>query len=147
MHILEKVGFERLKKTNLTFDNLYTSLEVVKALREKQVSVIGTLRSNRKAVNCKEFWGKKLFLNILKIWFLNQNISDVTGREQYSTEVWFDEETNGDLSLTSYCVPTKSKGSKMVCLLSTYPSLSTTGVSENRNKKSAVVKCYDYTSK
>ena len=66
MHILEKVGFERLKKTNLTFDNLYTSLEVVKALREKQVSVIGTLRSNRKAVNCKEFWGKKLFLNILK---------------------------------------------------------------------------------
>ena len=67
MHILEKVGFEHLKKTNLTFDNLYTSLEVVKALREKQVSVIGTLRSNRKAVNCKEFWGKKLFLNILKI--------------------------------------------------------------------------------
>lgn len=48
--------------------------------------------------------------------------------------------------MTSYCVVTKSKGKKVVLLLTNIPNLATLGVTkDDGKKKTALNKVYDFT--
>ena len=71
-------------------------------------------------------------------------MANTEGREDNSTIVYFEKES-GKITLTSYMVPTKSKGKKCVLLLSNYPDLAALGVTkDDGKKKSSLFKLYDY---
>jgi hypothetical protein len=90
--ILEKFGFEKLRGTNLTTDNLYTSLDLMKLCETNNMTFIGTIRLNRTGVS-KEMVSKG-------------------DREEFTNVVWF-EKNEGKYTITSYCVNTKSNGRKL----------------------------------
>jgi hypothetical protein len=89
-------------------DNYYTSIPLAKQLLDKGISLIGTLRANRKGIP--------------------PEIKSLQGRENFSTEMWWEKEYQ-HMVLTSYVVETKSKGKKNVLVLSTLPPhLGVTGI-------------------
>ena len=121
---MRKCGWHNLVGNNLTVDNFYTSLDLVKVCDEKKMTVLGTMRSNRKGVH--------------------KEMVNTEGREDNSTIVYFEKES-GKISLTSYMVSTKSKGKKCVLLLSNYPDFAALGVTrDDGKKKSSLFKLYDY---
>ena len=67
-------------------------------------------------------------------------------RPDKDTEVWFETDPSGPLTLTSYKTRTKSRGDTTVLLLSTYPEIPTMGITtDDGHKKSMAFKLYDYT--
>ena len=102
LRLLERYGWNKLKGVNLTTDNLYTSLDLMEELQQHNMTLIGTIRKNRKGLH-----------NVMK---------EIAGREDNSTVVWWEAE-QGRASVTSYVVNTKSKGKKNVLVLSSYPDL------------------------
>jgi hypothetical protein len=125
LRLLEKYGWVKLKGANLSTDNLYTSVSLAEKLLEKKMTLVGTLRSNRKGIT--------------------KEMKNMDGREENSTVVWWEKE-RGKMTLTSYVVNTKSKGKKNVLVLSTIPALPDMGVTKDDGKKKpAVIKLYDYT--
>ena len=81
----------------------------------------GTLRKNRKGIP--------------------EEIKDITGREPFSTQVWYEKEAQY-ISITSYTPTTKSKGPKNVLFLSTGKHILGTE-KEGTRKKPGVGKFYD----
>ena len=124
VRLLEKYGWRNLKGCNLTTDNLYTSLPLLETLEEKQMTFLGTMRSNRLGV-AKE-------------------MKSTDGREDKSVVVWF-EKVKGRISLTSYVRKTKSKGWKAILLLSNLLEFAAMGVTKDDGQfKTALNKLYDY---
>ena len=124
VRLLEKVGWRKLQGSNLTTDNLYTSIPLAQLLLEKGVSLLGTMRSNRKG--------------------LTKDITDTKNREENSSVVWH-ENSKDKIQLISYVVNTKSKGKKNIVVLSTVPNLATLGQTKDDHKeKPAAIKVYDF---
>ena len=123
--LLEKYGWQKLKGSNLTTDNLYGSIPLAQLLLEKNMMLISTMRSNRKG--------------------LAKAMKDVQDREENSTIVWH-EKAKGKMTVTSYTPLTKSSGMKNILALSTIPNLPSLGVTRDDGKvKSALLKTYDMT--
>ena len=89
LRLLEMVGWERLQGCHLTVDNLYTSVPLAEELLQKKMTLLGTMRANRKG--------------------LTKEISETKNREENSTVVWH-EMKKGQMKSVSYVVKTKSKG-------------------------------------
>ena len=106
-------------------DNLYTSVELAKHLQRKKMTLVGTMRQNKKGVS-------------------QELIEDIKERPAKTTIVWFEE--GGDMTLSLYKVLTKSRGDHVVIVLSTYQGLETLGVTkDDGHRKSAMFKFYDFT--
>ena len=115
--------FCEIQGRNITCDNLYTSLSLGKELLDRGVTVVGTLRQNRKGIP--------------------KEIKDTKEREENSTEIYW-EKRRGKYVIVSYVVNTKSKGVKNILLLTTMPPL--LGVTKDDGKqKPAIIKFYDFT--
>ena len=107
---------------NITTDNLYTSIPLANKLLERKMTLVGTMRHNRVG--------------------LPKEVKRLEGREHNSTQVWWEKDTQ-KITLTSYCVKTKSKGLKNIVVLSTMPPL--LGVTKDDGKvKPAIIKFYDF---
>ena len=114
--------FCEVQGRNITVDNLYTSISLAKKLLERGITVVGTLRSNRKGIP--------------------KEVKDTAGREENSYMVLWDKES-GKITLHSFVVKTKSKGMKNITLLSTHPPI--LGVTKDDTKfKPAIYKLYDF---
>ena len=110
---MEKFGWEKLYGANLTTDNLYTSIALVKEVESHNMTFIGTMRANRKGVT-PEMTNKK-------------------DREEYTNVVWF-EKYDAKWTLTSSCVRTKSKGKKSVLILPNWTILPVMGITKDDGK-------------
>lgn len=102
---------------NLTCDNWFTSIPVAKELLTKQVTIVGTLRKNKREI-------PSLLL-------------ELKNRDRNTAKFVFSEE----LTLLSYCPP-KSKQKKVVTLLST---MHTTADPDAKNKIPEMVEYYNKT--
>ena len=123
MRLFEQYGWRKLKGRNITMDNLYSSIPMAEKMLQKGVTMIGTMRHNRKG--------------------LPKEIKSVAGRTNFSSIIWHEKE-KGKFSLNSYVVDTKSKGKKNVIVLATVPVL--LGVTKDDGKqKPAIIKTYDFT--
>ena len=123
LRLFDTYGWDKLKGRNISLDNLYTSIPMTQKMLEKGVTVLGTMRHNRKG--------------------LPKEISSTKDREHLSSKIWYEKE-KGKLSLVSYVVNTKSKGKKNVVLLSSHAVIA--GVTKDDDKeKPALIKVYDYT--
>ena len=112
-----------LEGRNISMDLLYTSVAIAKWLREKSITVIGTLMTNRIGIP--------------------DEVKAVRHSENFSTTVHFKEERK-DMALCSYNVKTKSKGKKNVLMLTTMRPL--LGITKDDGKnKPALYKLYDFT--
>ena len=61
-----------------------------------------------------------------------------------STEVWYDVQTAGKITLSSYVVPTKSAGVKNVLMMALCPTnLADGGTTKDQVKKTPIFKLYD----
>ena len=124
VRLLEKYGWRHLKGCNLTTDNLYSSLPLLETLEEKQMTFLGTMRSNRLGVA--------------------NEMKSTDAREDKSAVVWFEKE-NGRTTLTSYVRKTKSKGWKAILLLSNLVGFPTMGITKDDGHfKTALNKLYDF---
>ena len=124
LRLLQGYGWRKLEGGNLTTDNLYTSVELAETLLARRITLLGTMRMNRKG--------------------LTKEMKSTEGRDEYSTIVWHEVE-RGKMSIVSYVVNTKSRGIKNILVLSTLPNLSTMGVTKDDGKKKpAAIKVYDF---
>ena len=122
---MEKYGWNKLKAVNLTTDNLYTSLDLMEELEKHNMTLIGTMRKNKRGIH--------------------PVMTEIAGRDNDSTVVWWEKE-QGKCSITSYVVNTKSKGKKPVLVLTNYPGLADLGITKDDDKfKSGLLKVYDFT--
>ena len=117
-------GTERhvsLQGRNISMDRLYTSISTTRWLLSHNITMIGTMQSNRSGIP--------------------NEIKSMNDREDLSTIIYWCDDTNTVLS--SYVVKTKS-GKKNVLLLSTMtPTLGIT--KDDGKKKPAQYKLYDFT--
>jgi len=108
----------------LCTDNLYSSLPLLEELDRRDIKFVGTLRSNRKGVV--------------------REMLNTQGRAENSVIVWREAE-EGRWSITSYLRKTKSKGWKVILLLSNETYLPFMGVTKDDGQnKTALNKTYDY---
>ena len=122
--LMEGYGWNKLSGNSLTTDNYYSGLDLMEVCSDHNMTFCGTIRSNRKGVP-KDF-------------------VKTGGRTENSTIVWYDQ-ARANVTLSSYCVSTKSQGKKCVLLLSNIPDLPSLGVTKDDNKKkTALFKYYDY---
>ena len=125
LRLLEKYGWNKLKAVNLTTDNLYTSLDLMEELEKHNMTLIGTMRKNKRGIH--------------------PVMTEIVGRDINSTVVWWEAE-QGRASITSYVVFSKSAGKKAVLVLTNYPDLADLGITKDDEKfKSGLLKVYDFT--
>ena len=86
-----------LRGRTITMDNLYSSIPLCNKLLDRKISMVGTMRHDRVG--------------------LPKEVKQFTDREPFSTQIWW-EKSKQQISLTSYVVPSKSKGRKNVIVLS-----------------------------
>lgn len=98
------------KGSNVTTDNFFTSIPLAMKLLQRNITLVGTLRQNRKGIP-------------------HDMLSPIKTRNEYSTEFLFTDK----LQLTSYC---PKKGKVVMILSSSDPDTSITN-SSDRNKKSS----------
>ena len=123
LRLVDKYGdFCEIQGRNITMDNLYTSIPLGQELLDRGVTLVGTLRKNRKGIP--------------------KEVKDTTGREPNSSVIWWEKE-RGKFVLVSYVVNTKSKGMKNVIALSTMPPLLGLTMDDGKDKP-AILKFYDY---
>ena len=123
MKLINSYGsVHEIQGRNLVTDNLYTSIILGNTLLSMGMTLVGTIRSNRKGVP--------------------KELKSFAGREEKST-VSFYEKSSKKLSITSYCVKTKSKGKKNVLVLSSLPVLPKVTLDDNKCKP-AIIKLYDF---
>ena len=48
--LFNKYGWEKLKGSNISMDNLYTSILLANEIMDKNVTMLGTIRANRKGI-------------------------------------------------------------------------------------------------
>ncbi|XP_020896597.1 piggyBac transposable element-derived protein 3 [Exaiptasia diaphana] len=112
-----------LRGRNISFDRLYTSIPLCKWLLGRQITSIGTLKTNRRGIPDK--------------------FKKVEEREEFSYNVLW-EVPDKKLVLHSYVVKNKSSGPRNVLMLSTVQPL--LGVTKDDKKfKPAIFKLYDFT--
>jgi hypothetical protein len=122
-HLVENLEtHSSLKGTNISMDRLYTSIELSEWLLSKKITVVGTIKSNRKG--------------------LPPTITSCTDRAHTSYKYVYNC-AEKKMSLHSYVVKTKSKGKKNVLVLSTIPPIM--GITKDDKKKPAIIKFYDFT--
>ena len=107
-------------------DRLYTSIPIANWLLVKNITIVGTLMTNRRGIP--------------------DEVKIVTNREEFSQTIHF-EEGKKDLALCSYHVKTKSKGKRNVLMLTTMRPMLTTmrpilGITRDGKKKPALYKFY-----
>ena len=121
-YLVDKILVHKsLKGRNISMDRRYTSVAIARWLLEKDITMIGTLQSNRREIP--------------------PEIKDISTREILSTETYWEQD--GDLSLSSYVVRASS-GKKNILMLTTMRPLP--GVtSDDGKKKPALYKLYDFT--
>ena len=89
---------------------------------DRGMTLVGTMRHNRVG--------------------LPKEVKSLEGREAFSTQVWWEKEKQ-KMTLTSYVVPTKSKGMKNVVVLSSQQPI--LGVTMDDEKyKPAIINFYDF---
>ena len=110
-----------LKARSISMDRLYTSIAIARWLLEKDITMIGTLQSNRRGIP--------------------PEIKDISTREIISTETYWEQD--GDLSLSSYVVRNSSGKKNILMLTMMRPLLGVT--SDDGKKKPAFYKLYDFT--
>ena len=122
LRLVEKYGEENdLRGRNLTTDNLYTSITLAQKLLQKNMTLVGTMRKNRKGIP--------------------KPLLSVDGREVESMVVIWEKEQH-KISLTSYVTKTAS-GKKNVIVLSSQPVFP--GVTKDGGKKKPqIIKFYDF---
>lgn len=123
LRLVDKVReMQDLQGRNITFDNLYTSIPLAEKLLDRKITLVGTMRHNRKGIP--------------------KEIKSLEGREANSSVVFW-EKTTQKLTLTSYVVSTKSKGMKNIIVLASKPPL--LGQTKDDGKmKPAIIKFYDF---
>ena len=123
LRLVDKVREQQdLQGRNLTFDNLYTSIPLAEKLLARKMTCVGTMRHNRKG--------------------LPKEVVYYKDREPFSTVVYWEKDKQ-KLTLTSYVVPTKSKGLKNIIVLASQPPL--LGITMDDDKyKPAIIKFYDF---
>ena len=110
-----------LRGRNISMDRLYSSIPIARWLLEHNITMLGTLKSNRIGIP--------------------PEIKDVSEREIDSYEIYWDE--SGNMNISSYVVKTSS-GKRNILMLSTLrPLLGTT--KDDGKKKPALYKLYDFT--
>ena len=121
-YLVDKILVHKsLKGRNISMDRRYTSVAIARWLLEKDITMIGSLQSNRRGIP--------------------PEIKDISTREILSTETYWEQD--GDLSLSSYVVRASS-GKKNILMLTTMrPLLGVT--SDDGKKKPALYKLYDFT--
>ena len=112
-----------VKGINISMNRLYLSISTTNWLLKNEITVVGTLVTNRIG--------------------LPDDLKDVKQRGEFeSTMHW--EKTEGDLSLCTYTTKSKSKGKNNVLVLLTMRPLM--GITRNNGKhKPAIIKFYDFT--
>ena len=112
-----------VKGRNISMDRLYTSISTANSLLKNEITVAGTLVTNRIG--------------------LPDDLKNAKQQGEFeSTMHW--EKTKGELSLCTYTIKSKSKGKKNVLVLSTMRPLM--GITRDDGKlKPAIVKFYDLT--
>ena len=114
-------NFVSLEGRNISMDRLYSSIPIARWLLKRNITVVGTLMSNRSGIP--------------------DEIKATANREINSTYIFWSD--NNDLALSSYVVKTKS-GLKNVLVLSTMRPMM--GVTKDDGKvKPAIYKLYDFT--
>ena len=123
LRLVDKVREQQdLQGRNITFDNLYTSIPLAEKLLDRKITIVGTMRHNRKG--------------------LPKEIKSMEGRESNSSIVYW-EKKEQKLTLTTYVVSTKSKGLKNIIVLASTPPL--LGQTKDDGKcKPGIIKFYDF---
>ena len=122
-NLVESIPGRNLKGRNISMDRLYTSIPTTNWLLSREITVVGTLQSNRLGLPDE--------LKNPKDW-----------DEFQSTIHW--EKGKGNIALCAYTTKSKSKGNKNVLVLSTVRPL--LGVTKDDGKcKPTVIKFYDFT--
>ena len=123
LRLIDKVAEKQdMQGRNISMDNLYTSIPPCQQLLDRGMTLVGTMRHNRVG--------------------LPKEVKSLEGRETFSTQVWWEKEKQ-KMTLTSYVVPTKSKGMKNVVVLSSQQPI--LGVTMDDEKyKPQIIKFYDF---
>ena len=111
---------QSIKGRTISTDRLYTIIESMQWLLEKDITSVGTLKKGR--------------IGILDELFNTRN------REIYSATCHFKK----DITLTSYTVKKKSKGKKNVVVLSTTRLLHRKTIDDGKEKPQ-IIRFYDFT--
>ena len=111
--------YQSLRGRNISMDRLYTSFEVADWLLKKNITMIGTIMSNRVGIP--------------------KEIKDIQNRDDNSYLLFW--RSDGLCNLSSYVSKSK-KGKKNVLVVSTVEPLM--GVTKDEVKKPAVIKLYDF---
>ena len=106
---------------NISCDRFYKSLPLANWCLQHNITMVGTIMTNRKGVG---------------------EIKSLANRENLSTKVYW--EKDGIINITSYVVNTKSSGKRNILVLSTMPPIM--GITkDDEKKKPAIIKLYDFT--
>ena len=107
---------------NISCDRFYTSMELANWLLERKMTIVGTIKTNRKGVG---------------------DVKKMDGRENNSTLIYW-EKDKGTMTMTSYVMNTKSSGKRNVLILATTNPI--LGVTKDDGKsKPAIINFYNYT--
>ena len=94
LRLIDKVRKKQdLYGRNITMDNLYTSIPLCRKMLDRKMTLVGTMRHNRVGIP--------------------KEVKSFGDRELNSTEIWW-EKSKQKITLTSYVVPSKSKGRKIL---------------------------------
>ena len=111
-----------LQGWNILCDRFYTSIDIANWLLEKKMTVVETIKTNRKGVG---------------------DLKKMDGREFQTTEVYW-EKKKGTMTMTSYVVNTKSSGKRNMLVIPTAnPILG--AMKDDGKSKPAIIKFLDYT--
>ena len=121
--LVNSMAINQMKGRNISMDRLYTSISTTKWLLERDITVVGTLVSNRVG--------------------LPAELKDGKERNEFDSTIHWEKE-DGDICLCTYTTKSKSKGKKNVLVLSTMRPLM--GITRDDGKlKPALIKFYDFT--
>ena len=122
-NLVEFILGRNLKGRNISMDRLYTSIPTAKWFLSREITVVGTLQSNRLG--------------------LPDELKNPKDRDEFQSTIHW-EKDKGNIALCAYTTKSKSKGNKNVLILSTMRPL--LGVTKDDGKcKPVVIKFYDFT--
>ena len=87
-------GYHKIRGQNITMDSLYISLSVANWFLKHDITMVGTMMLNRVGIHTE--------------------IKDVTNREVFSTEIYWEEK--GKRNLTRYVVISSKKKEEHHCI-------------------------------
>ena len=121
--LVEAMPVNNMKGRNISMDRLYTSVSTAKWLLSRNITLVGTLQSNRIG--------------------LPDELKNPKERSEFESTIHW-EKQHGNIALCTYTTKTKSKGMKNILVMSTMQPL--LGLTKDDDKhKPAVIKFYDFT--